>query len=150
MITMQTEQNYKLEVSKVYPVKVDRMYKAWTNSEELAKWWGPEGYTTTVEKMNVKVDGEYKFIMTPPEGESKVLVGRYVEIVPNEKLVFTWKWDDPESQFPETKVTIQYVDQDGSTEVKVTHEQLPSEEAAEGHNQGWSSSLEGSLKAYLA
>ncbi|MGM7703230.1 SRPBCC family protein [Pseudalkalibacillus sp. Hm43] len=150
MITMQTEQNYKLELSQTYNVKKERMYQAWTNAEELAKWWGPEGYTTTVDQMDVKVGGEYKFAMHPPEGEAKVLVGRYEEVVQNEKLVFTWQWEDADNAFPETKVTVQFVDQDGSTEVKVTHEQLPSEEAAEGHNQGWSSSLEGSLKNYFA
>ncbi len=150
MITMQTEQNYVLELSKTYSVKTDRMYQAWTSAEELAKWWGPEGYTTTIEKMEVEVGGEYKFAMNPPEGEAKVLVGRYEEVLQNEKLVFTWKWEDADNAFPETKVTVQFVDQDGSTEVKVTHEQLPSEEAAEGHNQGWSSSLEGSLKNYFA
>ncbi|MCF6139050.1 SRPBCC family protein [Pseudalkalibacillus berkeleyi] len=149
MITMQTEQNYKLELNKVFPVKVDKVFKAWTDSTELAKWWGPEGYTTNIEKMDVEVDGEYKFIMNPPEGDSHVLVGRYVEIVPNEKLVFTWKWDNNENEFPETLVTVGFIDQDGSTELTIKHEQLPSEEAAEGHNKGWSSSLEGSLKTYL-
>lgn len=152
MISMHTKQNYSLEISKVFSVRVEKMFKAWTDLYQVAKWFGPEGYSTTVEKMDLKENGGYKFIMNPPEdgAEPHVLVGEYKEIVPNEKLVFTWKWEDAENEFPETLVTVHFLDQGENTEVKITHEKLPSKESAEGHHQGWNSTLEGSLITYFA
>ncbi|MBY6036615.1 SRPBCC domain-containing protein [Fictibacillus nanhaiensis] len=149
MITMNNTQDFTLQVNHSYPVSRERVFNAWTNSEELAKWWGPEGYTTTIEEMNVEVDGKYKFSMHSPDGHTHVLTGQYVEIVPNEKLVFTWKWENGEIEFPTTKVTIDFVKQGDATEVVVTHSDLPSEEAAKNHNFGWTSSLEVNLKQFF-
>jgi Activator of Hsp90 ATPase homolog 1-like protein len=54
-----------------------------------------------------------------------------------------------DAAFPSTTVTIDFLDKGDSTEVVVTHKDLPSEEAANNHNFGWTSSLEESLKVYL-
>lgn len=53
------------------------------------------------------------------------------------------------AEFPTTKVTIDFHENGDSTEVIVTHTDLPSEEEAKNHNHGWTSSLEGSFKEYL-
>jgi uncharacterized protein YndB with AHSA1/START domain len=149
MITMNSTHEFTLQLNKTYPVKQERVFKAWTKPEELQKWWGPEGFTTTIDAMNVEVNGNYKYNMHSPDGQIHVLSGQYKEIVPNEKLVFTWKWENDEVEFPATTVTIDFIDNGDSTEVVVTHTELPSEEAAKNHNHGWTSSLEGSLKTYL-
>ncbi|MDP4549568.1 SRPBCC domain-containing protein [Alkalihalobacillus macyae] len=146
---METDHLFTLELSKVFSVKLEKMYRAWTNPDEIVKWWGPEGYTTTIEDFNLEEGGTYKFIMTPPEGDSRVLVGKYVEIIPNNKLVFTWKWDNSGQEFPETQVTVEFFAERNGTELKLKHELLPSQEAAEGHNMGWTSSLDDKLKKYL-
>lgn len=149
MITMNSTQDFTLQLNHTYPVKRERVFNAWTKSEQLAHWWGPEGFKTTIEEMNVEAGGNYKFNMHAPDGETHVLTGQYMEIVPNEKLVFTWKWENGDAAFPSTTVTIDFLDKGDSTEVVVTHTDLPSEEAANNHNFGWTSSLEGSLKVYL-
>ncbi|WP_163103438.1 SRPBCC family protein [Peribacillus alkalitolerans] len=149
MITMNSAKDFTLQVNHTFPVKRERVFSAWTNPKELEKWWGPAGFSTTIEEMDVVVNGNYKYLMHSPEGETHVLAGKYLEIVPNEKLVFTWKWENGEADFPVTTVTIDFHDKQDSTEVIVTHTDLPSEEAAKNHNHGWTSSLEGSLKPYL-
>ena len=149
MITMNSMQNFTLQLNKTYPVNRERVFSAWTKPEALKQWWGPEGFTTTIDEMDVQVNGNYKFNMHAPNGETHVLTGQYLEIVANEKLVFTWKWENGNGDFPSTKVTIDFLEKGNSTEVVVTHTDLPSEEEAKNHNNGWTSSLEGSLKAYL-
>jgi uncharacterized protein YndB with AHSA1/START domain len=146
---MNSTSQFTLEVNQTYPVKRERVYHAWTKHEQLEKWWGPEGFTTTIEEMDVEVNGAYKFKMHAPDGTTHILAGQYLEIVPHEKLVFTWRWEDGFGEFPTTKVTIDFLENGDSTEVKVTHTDLPSEDAAKNHNNGWSSSLAGSLQTYL-
>ncbi|SFB19653.1 MULTISPECIES: SRPBCC domain-containing protein [unclassified Bacillus (in: firmicutes)] len=149
MITMNEVHDFTLQLNHTYPVKRERVFGAWVKPEELKKWWGPKGYHTTIEEMDVKVHGKYKFIMQNPNGQNLVLTGHYLEITPNEKLVFTWKWENGKAEFPTTKVTIDFRENGDSTEVIVTHTDLPSEEEAKNHNHGWTSSLEGSFKEYL-
>lgn len=149
MITMNKANDFTLKLNHTYPIKREKVFAAWTKPEQLTKWWGPSGFTTIIDEMNVEVNGKYRFNMHAPNGEVHVLVGQYLEIVPNEKLVFTWKWENEEG-FPFTKVTIDFLEQNEKTEVVVTHTDLPSEEAAQNHNHGWTSSLEGSFKSYLA
>jgi uncharacterized protein YndB with AHSA1/START domain len=147
MITTNSPHNFTLTVNHTYPAAREKVFNAWVNPEELKKWWGPEGYHTTIEEMEVEVNGKYKYLMHPPNGEARILTGTYLEIIPFEKLVFTWKWDNDD--FPTTKVTIDFLEKDQLTEVNVTHSNLPSEEAAKGHNDGWTSSLQGSLQKLL-
>jgi uncharacterized protein YndB with AHSA1/START domain len=142
MITMNNVHDFTLQLHHTYPVKRERVFSAWVNPEELKNWWGPEGFTTTIHEMNVDVNGNYKFNMHAPNGETYVLAGQYLEIVQNEKLVFTWKWENGHNDFPITKVTVDFVEKDHSTEVNVTHTNLPSEEEAKNHNNGWTSSLD--------
>jgi uncharacterized protein YndB with AHSA1/START domain len=149
MITMNNTQDFTLQLSNTYPVPKERVFSAWTKPEELEKWWGPEGFKTTIEEMNVEVNGKYKYNMHSPDGQIHVLTGQYLEIVKNEKLVFTWKWENGNDEFPATTVTIEFIEQGESTELIVTHTDLPSEEAAKNHNHGWTSSLNESLKSYL-
>ncbi len=146
---MNNPTEFTLQLNKIYPVKQERVFQAWTMPEELSKWWGPEGFTTTIDEMNVVVGGSYKYKMHSPDGETHILTGEYKEIVPNQKLVFTWKWENDGQEFPTTLVTIDFLEQGQSTELLLAHTKLPSEEAANNHNFGWTSSLEGDLNSYF-
>ena len=69
--------------------------------------------------------------------------GEYRELVSGKKIVFTWKWDDDEVwETRNSLVTVELSDRDGGTEVRLTHEQLPSEESRDRHNDGWNSVLD--------
>jgi uncharacterized protein YndB with AHSA1/START domain len=149
MITMNSLHDFTLQLNRTYPVKRERVFSAWVKPEELEKWWGPQGYQTTIEEMDVQVHGKYKYNMQNLDGQKLVLTGHYLEIIPNEKLVFTWKWENGKAEFPTTKVTIDFLEKGDSTEVNVTHTDLPSEEEAKNHNHGWASSLEFGLKKYI-
>ena len=69
--------------------------------------------------------------------------GEYRELVPGNKIVFTWQWDDDDDwKNISSVVTVELSDRDGGTELRLTHEQLPSEESRDRHNEGWSSVLD--------
>ncbi len=69
--------------------------------------------------------------------------GEYRELVPEKKIVFTWKWDNDEVWENQTSVvTVELSDRDAGTELRLTHEQLPSEESRDRHSDGWNSVLD--------
>ena len=69
--------------------------------------------------------------------------GEYRELVPNRKVVFTWQWDDDEDWENNTSVvTVELSDAVGGTELRLTHERLPSEASRDRHNEGWNSVLD--------
>lgn len=80
--------------------------------------------------------------MQMPNGNAHHLSGVYREVVPLEKLVYAWIWGQGDMEGLETLVTLEFTDQDGATEVRLTHVMLPSENACDLHRQGWSSSLD--------
>jgi uncharacterized protein YndB with AHSA1/START domain len=144
---MNNAQNFTLQLSNTYPVPTERVFSAWTKPEELEKWWGPAGFKTTVVEMNVEVNGKYKYNMQSPDGQVHVITGQYEEIIKNEKLVFTWKWEHGDD---ETIVTVDFINKDDYTELVITHKDLPSEVEANSHSHGWTSFLHEGLKTYLA
>ena len=70
------------------------MFKAWTEPEHVARWWGPQGFTTTFCDMDITPGGKFRFCMRSPEGTDHWKRGVYREIVAPERVVFTFAWED--------------------------------------------------------
>ncbi|MBB6673786.1 SRPBCC family protein [Cohnella nanjingensis] len=148
MISMQ-DGKFFLELHRVYNASKESVFLAWTREEQLKQWWGLTGFTTTIGHMDVSIGGKYLFHMRAPNGKIHTVEGRYVEIVPNDKLSFTWKWVTEGDDSEETLVTIDFVDQDNSTELVITHTNFSTMKEAKKHNNSWTNSLEGGLCDYL-
>jgi len=123
-----------------------KVYAAWTEPEKLARWFGPEGAVVISAEADVRVGGRYRIIFREGE-ETHNVGGVYREVVPNEKLVFTWAWvSTPER---ESLVTVAIkADGDGAM-LTLLHEQFFDEAARDRHREGWSSCLD-NLERYLA
>ena len=144
-----TAEKTSLEIVRFINVPVDRVYDAWTDPAQLKEWWGPEGVRTRNLTAEVRVGGKYRWDLTSPEGEEMSAFGEYRELIPGKKIVFTWKWDDDEAWEHRTSVvTIELFERSGGTELRFRHEQLPSEESRDRHNEGWNSLLDG-LEQFL-
>jgi uncharacterized protein YndB with AHSA1/START domain len=130
------------------------VFRAWIDPELLRQWLhGPNGSSPKAE-VDARVGGEFRITMTsalgklisilPGRGNSADMVGRYVEIDPPERLVFTMGWE----RFPTinmaieaTTVTVEFNEQNGATELVLTHERQPSRRIKSFHHYGWSGSL---------
>lgn len=66
-----------------------RVWQAWTEPEQMMRWWGPKGYTIPSCRMNMQVGGDYLFCMRSPDGQDIWGTGNYREVVEMEKLVMT-------------------------------------------------------------
>ncbi len=140
---MKTQENVRLEIKRFINAPRNRVYAAWTDVEQLKQWFGPEKVRTRDIIADARVGGKYQWDLVDPEGEEMTVFGEYRELVPGRKIVFTWKFEDDEDWKNHTsEVTVELSDRDGGTELRLIHEQLPSEQSRNGHNDGWNSALD--------
>jgi uncharacterized protein YndB with AHSA1/START domain len=138
-----------LKVNRVFQAPRERVFRAWTDARELARWFAPSTeYTTKVSELDLKVGGKYKVEMHHKGGNVHTVSGTYREITPPEKIVFTWNWEDSPGAI-ESLVTLEFLDLGPSTEILLTHEHLPSGEERQKHEQGWNGCL-AQLAGYIS
>lgn len=126
-----------LKVRRTFQAPRERVFRAWTDPIELARWFAPsDEYSTLVPLLELHVGGKYRVEMHHKDGSVHRVSGTYREIKPPEKIVFTWGWEQgPNSD--ESLVTIEFRDLGPSTEIQLTHENLPSLEQRDKHEHGW-------------
>jgi uncharacterized protein YndB with AHSA1/START domain len=140
----------ELVITRIFDAPRQLVFKAWTEPEHLARWWGPAGFSIICFNGEVRPGGAWCRTMRSPEGIVFRKHGIYRNIAPAERLVFTYVSDDAEGNpGPETLVTVTFADLDGRT--RVTLRQTPFESAAarDAHEAGWTSCL-GRFAEYLA
>jgi len=140
-----------LVITRVFNAPPRLVFKAWTDSDQLAKWHGPKGFTTTVEKNELRPGGAYRFHMRDPQGGDHWAQGVYREIVEPERLVMYGSWADKEGNLtrPQTVLTLTFEDLDGKTKLTLHQAVFESATACDEHRYGWTSSME-KLAEYVA
>lgn len=115
----------------------ERVFQAWTNAEELKRWWSPGRYTTTAADIDLRPGGHYRLTMRHPDGSIATLPGKYLEVVAPERIVMTWiSVGGPRDDEHEALLTLEFLDRGGATELKLTHERLPAA-SKDSYDSGW-------------
>ena len=129
-----------LVLTRVFPASREKVFAAWTDTALFKQWFCPdENMTVPVAELDVQEGGDYRVVMQNAEGETYSPSGTYEKIVPNEQLIFSWKWADSELV---TRVTIDLrAISDDETELTLTHEGFPESDIRDRHNQGWEGCL---------
>ena len=91
-----TEGRGRLFIQRIFAASRDRVWKAWTDPDLIAQWWGPAGFTAPVIEVDLRKGGRYLFSMRSPVGQEFWSTGVYREIVPMERLVYTDSFADAE------------------------------------------------------
>ncbi|MGZ3511185.1 MAG: SRPBCC domain-containing protein [Candidatus Binataceae bacterium] len=140
-----------LVIERVFDAPRALVFKAWTEPERMVRWFGPQGFTTTVLKADFRPGGDYRFHMRSPEGADHWLQGVYREVVEPERLISTFCWADANGNptGPETLLTVTLDERGAKTRLTLHQAGFESVTARDAHNGGWSSSLE-RLAEYLA
>jgi uncharacterized protein YndB with AHSA1/START domain len=131
-----------LKLKHVLDSPRERIFKLLTEPAELAKWWGPHGFTTPEVELDLSVGGRYRFTMQPPEGEAFHLSGEFIEIAPPTRLVYTFCWDEPDPDDRETVVVLSLAAVGDATEVSLSQGEFATDERLALHRSGWADSLE--------
>ena len=128
-----------LVISRTYPASVERVFKAWTDANQLGQWFAPTDDYTTQASVDLRVDHEYRIAITHKGGNVHTILGTYRLIDPPRKLVYTWRWENGPAA--DTLVTVDFTPDGDATKVTITHEQFLDAEARDKHNEGWNGCL---------
>ncbi|MEM7627065.1 MAG: SRPBCC domain-containing protein [Planctomycetota bacterium] len=127
-----------------------RVFEAWTTADQLARWLSPGPEHPLAEVVaDARVGGELRLAYgTADAGRYDAVVGQFLELTPPQRLVFTWAWQSPHSEFAaedlghESTVTIDLLPIDGGTELTLRHRGLPPGLMSERHTWGWTGALD--------
>ena len=130
-----------VQLHRVLRTTPERIYRAFLDADAMAKWLPPHGFTGKVEHVDARVGGTYRMSFTNfSNGQSHAFGGRYLELVPNERIRHTDTFDDP--NLPgEMRTTISLRPVSCGTEVDIVQEGIPAVIPPEACYLGWQESL---------
>ena len=130
-----------VKLHRVLKSKPERVYKAFIDADAMAKWLPPNGFTGKVHEMDARVGGHYKMSFTNfSTGSSHAFGGEYLEIVENERIRYTDKFDDPNMP-GEMETTVEIKAVSVGTELNITQTGIPDMIPVEMCYLGWQESL---------
>jgi uncharacterized protein YndB with AHSA1/START domain len=130
-----------VKLHRVLKTTPERVYKAFLDAGAMCKWLPPHGFTGQVHHIDARVGGSYKMSFTNfGTGQSHTFGGKYLELVPNERIVNTDQFDDPNMP-GSMKTTIVLKKVTVGTEVNITQEGVPEAIPLEACYLGWQESL---------
>ena len=132
---------HTIRLHRVLRAPPERVYKAFTDAEAMAKWLPPYGFTCKVDHLEARVGGTFRMSFTSfTSGNTHFFGGEYLELTPHERLRYTDRFDDP--NLPgEIQVTVVLKKVSCGTEMNITQEGVPTIIPAESCYLGWQDSL---------
>jgi len=124
----------------------EKVFSAWTDPEKVKRWIGPGDVKAVSAESDPRKGGRYRWVMKSPDGEDHDVSGVYREVIPNEKLVFTWAWKSTPER--ESLVTVIIKPDGNGSLMTLQHEQFYDEAARDRHQGGWTNAME-KLDEYL-
>lgn len=153
----ENEQNKELTITRTFDAPVGIVWKAWTDQKLVAKWWGPRGVTNPICEWDARPGGKIYIVMLagkelgPAEGMKWPMKGKFEEVVPRSRLVYTsGALDDVDREsntFIEQTVTVEFEDLGGKTRMNlhilVTMTKGPKASSAiKGMTMGWNQQID--------
>ena len=133
---------FTLRQELAFDAPLERVFAALTEPTELAKWWGPHGFTTPEIDLELRAGGSYRFTMQPPDGEAFHLSGDFLDVHRPSRLSYTFRWDEPDPDDRETVVVLSLESVGGATRVSLSQGEFATEGRLELHRSGWTDSFE--------
>lgn len=135
--------NRELTLTRVIDAPRQLVFKAWTQPEHVARWWGPKGFVTIGCDMDIRVGGRFRVGMRSPQGTEHWKVGVYREIVEPERVVFTFAWESAGgTPGHELLTTVTFAEEGARTRLTLNQALFETAKARDDHLGGWASCLE--------
>ncbi|MGO9607663.1 MAG: SRPBCC domain-containing protein [Candidatus Binataceae bacterium] len=130
-------------ITRVFDAPRSLVFKAWTQPDHLKRWWGPRGHTTVSARMDLRAGGPWRIGMRAPDGTYEWQQGVFREIVEQERLVFTYAFEDAAGKpGHETIVTVTFADEGGKTRLTVHQAVFETVAVHNDHVRGWGEALD--------
>jgi len=136
------EQPPAIKLKRTFAATPERVFAAWTKPEQMRRWFGSEKCRLNSIEMDFRIGGAYRYTTCSEQHGEISVRGEFREITPPSKLVYTWQWED-DADWAEhaSLITVEFIDLGGATELRLTHEQIPTAESCANHEVGWTDSL---------
>jgi uncharacterized protein YndB with AHSA1/START domain len=141
-VEMAESEGLWLRMTRVLPAARADAWRAMTEPDVLASWWGPNGFSVPSLEFEPRVGESFRIAMQPPEGELFHLHGEFREVNPPSRLSFTFVWDPADPDDRETVATLSLRDRGDDVEVELIQGEFATEERLALHDGGWTESFE--------
>lgn len=138
LVFIASQKSTLIVVEHTFDASAEKVWQLWNDPEAMKKWWSPKSYTAPVIKNDLRVDGVFLLSMQAPDGKISWNTGKYIEIIPLKKIVSMMSFSDengnvvPASTYgvpgkwpDEIKVTVEFIESNGKTQVKIKEEGIP-------------------------
>ncbi len=136
-----------LTIKRRFNAPPEKVYSAWTVAEKMKGWMGPGKVFLAQAESDTRVGGRYRIVMhDPTSGKDFDISGVFREVIPNEKLVYTWHATLTPEDY--TLITVTLKRHGTGTLLTLIHEPFPDDAIRDSHNQGWNGAMD-KLDKYL-
>ena len=133
----------ELVITRLLNAPREVVFRAWTDPRQARQWWGPGTYPAAHLEMDVRPGGSWRICLRSTQGGPDLWQGGvFREIVPPERLVFTFTWEEAGERGLETLVTVTFAEEGGKTRLVFRQAPFQSAEQRDGHQWGWNSSFD--------
>ncbi len=144
--TMESSE-WDLVMTRVFDAPRELVFKAWTETQHVAQWWGPKGFTNPVCELDVRAGGAIRIHMRAPDGVVYPMTGVFQEIVEPERLVFVSSaLDESGKSMFDILNTVIFAELGGKTNLTLQARVIKTTELApqylKGMEAGWTQSLD--------
>jgi uncharacterized protein YndB with AHSA1/START domain len=131
-----------LHLETVLPASRERVFAACVEPEQLAGWWGPQGFTVPAVEMCARVGGRYRITMQPPEGAVFHIAGEFRHVEAPLRLVYTFEYEEPDPDDRVTLVTLSLLAVGDGTRLVLEQGPFATQDRHALHETGWTETLE--------
>lgn len=135
---------FELRLERLIDAPRERVWAAWARPERIKEWFAPRPYTLSVQTLDFRTDGSFAMTMHAPDGAAHAFSGRYAEVTPPSRIV--WTGEFPYGPKDQMRTTVEFVAEGAKTRVKV-HQLFvvltpETEPHAKGAKMGWTMTLD--------
>jgi uncharacterized protein YndB with AHSA1/START domain len=109
--------NREIVISREFDAPRRRVFEAWTNPEHVKQWYGCGDSHLVSCEIDLRVGGEYRYVLLGPDGGEHTMTGKYLEIVRPDRLVYTERYVSEQFESDEAFVTVTFAERDGRTKL---------------------------------
>ncbi|MDA1215832.1 MAG: SRPBCC domain-containing protein [Chloroflexi bacterium] len=141
---MAQEASGEIVIERVFDAPRELVWKAWTDPEHVAQWWGPQGMTTRVDELDLRPGGNWRYVMLHPNGSEYPQKGTFREIVAPEKIVTSAEFEVTGDHTQHVIMMYQFDELGDKTKFTMRHEQITPMDPSykEGVAGGWNSNFD--------
>jgi uncharacterized protein YndB with AHSA1/START domain len=139
---LKSETGFELSIARSFDAPIATVFEIWTTREHVSKWWAPKTFENGGVEWDFRVGGAYRVGISSEKYGLNWMGGRFVEIVPNRRIVFTFAWEANDSIGNETLITVSFEERDGKTVQTFLQSPFQSADTRDSHVDGWGGVLE--------